>query len=213
MTVADNLASVVERIERTDRDPDEVTIVAVTKGFGKDVCAQALHAGLRILGENRVQEAIPKVEAFPDATWHLIGHLQSNKVAPAVKHFAMIQTVDSLRLAEAIARADDEIPVLIEVNISREPQRTGADPATALEFIHDAARILNVQGLMGMGPAGADPTPAFKELHHLHRDAQERLGRMLPILSMGMSSDFEVAVRCGSTMVRLGEALFGPRPH
>ncbi|HET7419346.1 MAG TPA: YggS family pyridoxal phosphate-dependent enzyme [Candidatus Dormibacteraeota bacterium] len=213
MNVAANLASVVERIGRTGRNPDEVTIVAVTKGFGAGVCAEALHAGLRILGENRVQEALPKIEAIPDATWHLIGHLQTNKVATAVRHFAMIQTVDSARLAEAIAKVDPDIPVLVEVNIAREPQRSGLDPALALEFIHGVSHTLNLQGLMGMGPAGIDPAPAFTELRRLHAEAQERLGRMLPILSMGMSSDFEAAVRCGSTMVRLGEALFGPRPH
>lgn len=213
MSVAENLASVVERIERTGRNPDEVTIVAVTKGFGAGMCAEALRAGLRILGENRVQEALPKIAAFPNATWHLIGHLQTNKAAAAVKHFAMIQTVDSPRLADAIAKADADIPVLVEVNIAREPQRSGVDPALALEFIHEVNGKLNVQGLMGMAPAGTDPAPAFKEIRHIHAQAQQRLGKMLPILSIGMSSDFEVAVRCGSTMVRLGEALFGPRPH
>ena len=213
-SVAANLASVRERIERTGRNPDDVDIVAVTKGFGPEVCREALHAGLRILGENRVQEGIAKMAEVKEegAVWHLIGHLQTNKVAAAVRHFAMIQTVDSVRLAEAIAREEPEMPVLVEVNVAREPQRTGADPDAALELILQVGRMLTLEGLMAIAPADGDPVPAFKELKHLHHQAQERLGKMLPILSMGMSSDFEAAVHCGSTMIRLGQALFGPRP-
>ena len=212
MSVETNLASVRDRIERAGRNPGEVDIVAVTKGFGPEVCREALHAGLRLFGENRVQEGIAKMPKVGEAEWHLIGHLQTNKVAAAVAHFAMIQTVDSVRLAEAIAAEDDEIPVLVEVNVAREPQKTGVDPAEATELIEQIGRLLNLQGLMAMGPAEGDPTHAFKELRHLRDDAQERLGKRLPILSMGMSADFEAAVRAGSTMVRLGQALFGPRP-
>lgn len=211
--VATNLASVRERIERTGRDPDEITIVAVTKGFEVDVVRDALRAGLRDLGENRVQEGIRKMEAVGEGTWHLIGHLQTNKAVAAVRHFAVIQTVDSLRLAEAIAHEDDEIPVLVEVNIAREPQRTGVDPSSAADLIEQVARLLNIQGLMAMGPADRDPKPAFEELRRMRDEAQDRLGKRLPILSMGMSADFEPAVRAGSTMVRLGQVLFGPRPQ
>lgn len=212
MSLASNLESVRARIERAGGNPDQVVIVAVTKGFGPEVCRQALRAGLRHLGENRVQEAIPKIKAVGEASWQLIGHLQTNKVAAAVQHFAMIQTVDSLRLAEAIAREETEMPVLVEVNVARESQRTGADPSTAPELIDEVSRILNLQGLMAMGPSDQDPSPAFHELRAMRDHAQQRLGRMLPILSMGMSGDFEAAVRAGSTMVRLGQALFGPRP-
>ena len=212
MNVAANLASVRERIERAGRNPDDVTIVGVTKGFGPEVCRAALAAGLWELGENRVQEGIRKMEAVKAGSWHLIGHLQTNKVGAAVRHFAVIQSVDSLRLAEAIASADEEIPVLVEVNVAREPRRTGADPATAPELIERVGRLLNLQGLMAMGPAEGDPTRAFKELRKMRDQAQERLGKMLPILSIGMSGDFEAAVRAGSTMVRLGQVLFGPRP-
>jgi pyridoxal phosphate enzyme (YggS family) len=213
MSVAANLASVRERIERAGTNPGEVDIVAVTKGFGPAVCREALHAGLRLFGENRVQDGIAKMPEVGDAEWHLIGHLQTNKVKPAVAHFAMIQTVDSVRLAEAIAAEDDEIPVLVEVNVAREPQKTGVDPAEATKLIEQVGRLLNLQGLMAMGPSTGDPTHAYKELRHLRDDAQERLGKRLPILSMGMSADFEAAVRAGSTMVRLGQALFGPRPQ
>jgi pyridoxal phosphate enzyme (YggS family) len=212
VSVEANLASVRDRIERAGRNPGEVDIVAVTKGFGPAVVREALHAGLRLFGENRVQEGIAKMHEVGEAEWHLIGHLQTNKVAAAVAHFAMIQTVDSVRLAEAIAAEDDEIPVLVEVNVAREPQKTGVDPAEAAEVIERVGRLLNLEGLMAMGPSEGDPTHAFKELRHLRDDAQERLGKRLPILSMGMSADFEAAVKAGSTMVRLGQALFGPRP-
>ncbi len=212
MNVAENLASVRERITRAGRDPDEITIVAVTKGFGPEVCRKALDAGLTILGENRVHEGVAKMEAVQAGTWHLIGHLQTNKVRIAADHFAMIQSVDSARLAEAIARVDPAKAVLVEVNVAREPQKSGADPDLALEVIKAIAGLLDLQGLMAMGPSHGDPTPAFNELRELRDKAEERLGRALPVLSMGMSGDFEAAVSAGSTMLRLGQALFGPRP-
>jgi uncharacterized pyridoxal phosphate-containing UPF0001 family protein len=128
-----------------------------------------------------------------------------------VGRFALIQSVDSLHLAEALARHDPAQHVLIEVNVAREAQKTGVVPDLAGELIVEASKLVDVRGLMAMGPADADPTPAFEELRRLRDSAQERLGKMLPILSMGMSSDYEIAVRAGSTMVRLGQALFGPR--
>jgi pyridoxal phosphate enzyme (YggS family) len=210
--VAENLASVRDRIARAGREPDEITIVAVTKGFGPDVCRSALDAGLSILGENRVHEGVAKMEAVQAGVWHLIGHLQTNKVRIAVEHFAMIQSVDSARLADAIARVDQRMAVLVEVNVAREPQKSGADPDRALEVIIAAARLLDVNGLMAMGPSHGDPTPAFLELRELRDDAEQRLGKSLPVLSMGMSGDFEAAVAAGSTMLRLGQALFGQRP-
>jgi len=212
VNVAENLASVRERITRAGRDPDEIIIVAVTKGFGPEVCRKALDAGLTILGENRVHEGVAKMEAVQAGTWHLIGHLQTNKVRIAADHFAMIQSVDSARLAEAIARVDPAKAVLVEVNVAREPQKSGADPDLALEVIKAIAGLLDLQGLMAMGPSHGDPTPAFNELRELRDKAEERLGRALPVLSMGMSGDFEAAVSAGSTMLRLGQALFGPRP-
>jgi pyridoxal phosphate enzyme (YggS family) len=211
VSVGQNLASVRERIARAGRDPDEITIVAVTKGFGPDVCLQALDAGLRILGENRVQEALTKMESVQAAEWHLIGHLQTNKVRQAARRFALIQSVDSLRLAEALARTDRLQKVLVEVNVAREPQKSGVDPGRALELVDQVAGLLDLRGLMAMGPAERDPRPAFSELRTLRDEAEQRLGKALPILSMGMSGDFEAAVAAGSTMVRLGQVLFGPR--
>ena len=210
-TVLERLARVSARIAATGRNPDEVAIVAVTKGFGVEVCREALSAGLRVLGENRVQEALPKMDAVGGAHWHLIGHLQTNKVKQAAGRFALIQTVDSARLAEAIARHAPNQAVLVEVNIAREPQKSGVPPEQALELIKTVSALLEVQGLMGMGPTTGDPTPAFHELRLLHDEAEQRIGKGLPVLSMGMSGDFEAALAAGSTMLRLGQALFGPR--
>ena len=212
MNVAGNLASVRKRIARAGRDPDEITIVAVTKGFGPEVCRQALEAGLTILGENRVQDALAKMDVVQGARWHLIGHLQTNKVRLAARKFDLIQSVDSQHLAEALARADPKQSVLVEVNVAREPQKSGADPDRAPDLIAQVSRLLDLQGLMAMGPTQGDPTPAFEELRNLRDVGQQRLGKSLPILSMGMSGDFEAAVKAGSTMVRLGQVLFGPRP-
>lgn len=203
---------VQNRIRRAGGDPDQVAIVAVTKGFDVSACREALEAGLTQLGENRVQEALPKIEALPGADWHLIGHLQTNKVRHILGRFALIQSVDSMHLVETLARYTPGQRVLVEVNVAREPQRTGIDPGEAAGFIDRVSELLNLEGLMGMGPADGDPRPAFEELKLLRDQAQERLGKALPILSMGMSGDYEVAVRAGSTMLRLGTALFGPRP-
>jgi len=210
-TFLERLARVSARIAAAGRNPDEVAIVAVTKGFGVEACREAMAAGMRLLGENRVQEALPKMEAVPGAQWHLIGHLQTNKVKQAVGRFALIQSVDSMHLAEAIARHDPKQAVLVEVNIAREPQKSGAAPEQALELISQVSSLLDLQGLMGMGPTEGDPTPAFNELRALHDEAEQRVGGGLPILSMGMSGDFEAALAAGSTLLRLGQALFGPR--
>jgi len=212
-TVIERLAHISARIAATGRNPDEVAIVAVTKGFDVSVCRLALQAGLRMLGENRVQEAIKKMDEVQGAEWHLIGHLQTNKVKQAAGRFALIQSVDSIRLAEAIARHAPTQKVLIEVNIAREPQRSGAMPEEALELMAAASRLLEVQGVMGMAPATGDPAPAFTELRRLRDEAEQRLGIRLPVLSMGMSGDFEAALAAGSTMLRLGQALFGPRAN
>jgi pyridoxal phosphate enzyme (YggS family) len=210
-TVIERLARVSARIAAMGRNPDEVAIVAVTKGFDVGVCKLALQAGLRMLGENRVQEALKKMGGVEGAQWHLIGHLQTNKVKQSAGRFALIQTVDSVRLAEEIARHTPNQAVLVEVNIAREPQRSGAMPEEALEVMAATSHLLELQGVMGMAPATGDPAPAFNELRRLHDEAEQRIGKGLPVLSMGMSGDFEAALAAGSTMLRLGQALFGPR--
>ncbi len=210
-TILERLARVSARIAATGRNPDEVAIVAVTKGFDVSVCRLAVQAGLRKLGENRVQEALKKMDEVPEAEWHLIGHLQTNKVKQAAGRFALIQTVDSLRLALEIGRHAPNQGVLVEVNIAREAQRSGVAPEDALELVANVATMLDLHGLMGMGPATGDPAPAFNELRRLHDEAEQRVGKGLPVLSMGMSGDFEAALAAGSTMLRFGQALFGPR--
>jgi PLP dependent protein len=211
-TIAANLAAVRRRIERAGRDPDSITIVAVTKGHPADTCRAAIEAGLTVLGENRVQEALDKMdEVEAPAQWHLIGHLQTNKARHAAR-FAMIQSVDSLRLAETLAARAPHVPVLLEVNVSREPAKHGIAPEEALEAAARVAEMLPLRGLMGMGPLEGDPRPAFAELRGLRERARQRTGLALPVLSMGMSGDFELAAQEGSTMLRLGTVLVGPRP-
>jgi PLP dependent protein len=209
--LTERLASVRERIARI-RNPDDIVIVAVTKGFGPETCRAALEAGLRVLGENRVHEAKLKMDAVPDAEWHLIGHLQTNKVRQAGGRFALIHSVDSVRLAAELARVEPEQAILLEVNVARETQKDGLDPDQALDAITAVSSLLPLRGLMAMGPSEGDPVPAFKELKQLRDEGEQRLGRSLPVLSMGMSGDFEAALEAGSTMLRLGQALFGPRP-
>lgn len=213
MSIVQNLARVRERIAGTGRDPHSIAIVAVTKGFDVSVCREALAAGLQALGENRVQEALGKIDLVTEAEWHLIGHLQTNKVRAAAGRFSMIQSVDSVRLADAIAKTAPEQQVLVEVNVAREPQKSGADPDNALELLRAVGGLLDLKGLMAMGPSHGDPQPAFRAMLELRDEAEQRLGKKLPVLSMGMSGDFEVAVAAGSTMLRLGQVLFGPRPQ
>jgi pyridoxal phosphate enzyme (YggS family) len=205
------LAQVREKIARI-RNPDDLVIVAVTKGFGAETCRAALAAGLHVLGENRVHEAILKMDEVPGAEWHLIGHLQTNKVRQAAGRFALIHSVDSVRLASELARVKPDQAVLLEINVAREPQKHGADPDRAQEMIKEIASFVDLRGLMAMGPSHGDPAPAFRELRQMRDEAEQRLGKSLPVLSMGMSGDFEVAVAEGSTMLRLGQALFGLRP-
>ena len=207
---ADRLAAIRERVARTGRDPAEVSIVAVTKGRSAADCQDALDAGLTALGENRVQEALPKLAALPIAEWHLIGHLQSNKVAQVAGRFRLIQSIDSARLAELLAARQPAQAVLLQVNVSREPDKHGAGPEEAIALARKVGELLPLEGLMGMGPLVGDPEPAFRELAALRRRCQDATGRPLAILSMGMSGDFETACRAGSTMLRLGRILFDP---
>ncbi len=210
--VAGRLAEVRRRIARSAgrRDPDAIAIVAVTKGRPPESCAEALHAGLAALGENRVQEALPKMDRVAGAEWHLIGHLQRNKVRLAAGRFALIHSVDSAELAAAIHSRSPRQPVLLQVNVAREPAKHGVAPERALELAAEVAALLPLRGLMGMAARSpADPRPAFALLWRLREEAQQRLGRGLPVLSMGMSDDFEVAVEEGSTMLRVGRILFG----
>ncbi len=184
--------------------------MAVTKGQPVEVCRAAVSLGLRVLGENRVQEALIKMDGVPGAAWHLVGHLQTNKVRHAHR-FALIQSLDSVRLAEALAgRGTAE--ALLEVNVSREAQKSGVAPEQAVATALQVASLVDLRGLMAMGPTQRDPRPAFAELRHLRDEVEQRLGGALPVLSMGMTDDLEAAVAEHTTMLRIGRALFGPRP-
>ena len=208
------------------RDPYGFRVVAVTKGFGLPVVRAATEAGLRVLGENRVQEAEPKVAAFPDVEWHLVGHLQSNKARRAIGLFSTIHSVDSVALLarlEGIAHDGGGRPrVLLQVNLTGEEGKAGFDP-TALrepseELVETAGtmHIAQVVGLMTMARLGADDREAratFAALRELRDSFSEAVGLELPELSMGMTADAEAAVAEGATMVRVGTGLFGPRPH
>jgi pyridoxal phosphate enzyme (YggS family) len=205
--------------EHAGRNPNEIVLVAVTKGFPVERIREALGAGLRILGENRVQEAMPKIDEIgpADVDWHLIGHLQTNKVKFIEGRFRMVQSLDSMGLAQALdRRMESRLDVLIEVNVAQEPQKTGVMPSdlAAVAAAVNAAEHLRLRGLMTMAPMVDDPQavrPVFAQLRALRDTTREQLGLALPVLSMGMTHDYAIAVEEGATMLRLGRALFGPR--
>lgn len=217
--IAGNLAAVRARLNRAAaevrRDPAAITLVAIAKTHGEAAVKAALASGQRVFGENRVQEAQAKYpalkRAYPDLVLHLVGPLQTNKVADAVALFDMIETVDRPKLAEALARAmaktGRRIACLIQVNTGHERQKAGIAPEAADEFINACRTLWNlpVQGLMCIPPVNENPAPHFSALAGIAR----RNG--LKDLSMGMSADFEAAIRAGATYIRVGTAIFGPR--
>jgi pyridoxal phosphate enzyme (YggS family) len=217
--IAANLAAVRGRIEAASlaarRPADAVTLVAVSKTNPASAVRAALAAGQRVFGENRVQEALEKFPGlraeFPDLALHLIGPLQTNKVREAVAHFDVIESLDRPRLAEALAREMERTgrrpPCLIEVNTGEEAQKAGMFPAAADDFITDCRDRLGlpITGLMCVPPHGEEPSPHFALLREIARRHH------LPVISMGMSADFETAIRFGATHVRVGTAIFGAR--
>ena len=218
VSTRENVAAVEARIaracERAGRSRDEVTLVAVSKTFPADFVDEAIEAGITEVGENRVQEARDKKPLVRGAArWHLIGHLQTNKSKDAVKLFDVIQAVDSLDLAEKLARAADaqnkRLEIMLQVNIGDEPQKSGIarDEVNAIAKQAAALPSLHVIGLMAIPPIGTpeESRPYFREL----RSMRNALG--LQHLSMGMSEDFETAIEEGSTIVRVGRAIFGNR--
>jgi pyridoxal phosphate enzyme (YggS family) len=223
-SIKENYLKVIERIEkaafRAKRDPKDVKLVAVSKTVEPLRIKEAIDAGVKILGENYVQEAQKKIEEIgKDVSWHFIGHLQTNKAKYAVKLFEMIHSLDSLPLAfELNRRAEKEgkiIKVMIEVNLSGEETKFGTEEEKVLELAQKIFELKNLEliGLMTMPPYFEEPErsrPYFIRL----RELKERIVREgIPIneLSMGMSNDFEVAIEEGATYVRIGTAIFGPR--
>ena len=223
---AGKLQNVRERIAaacgRAGRSIDEVEIVGVTKTFGPDAVRDAWESGIRILGENRVQEAAAKIpECISGPEWHLIGHLQKNKVRHALALFSCLHSVDSLALLDQIVRIADEMGarprILLEVNVSGESSKFGLRPENVPEVIERAlsAPSVTLEGFMTMAPIAPDKEltrPVFARLRTCRDKWEGQFGATFPRLSMGMSGDFEVAVEEGATWVRIGTALFGDRP-
>jgi pyridoxal phosphate enzyme (YggS family) len=221
--LADRLARVREEIARVQAAhglSHPVTIVAVTKGHPPAAATAAAQAGLPDVGENRVQEALEKIAAVDGALrWHLIGHLQTNKAKFVPGRFALVHSVDSRRLAEALHRAAERhgttIPVLVQVNVAREPQKGGCAPAEAAELIASCAEMpgLAIRGLMAMAPF-TDDESVQRAVFAALRELRSRVATPtcpLAELSMGMSGDYPAAVAEGATMLRLGTVLFGER--
>ena len=219
VSIRENAAAVEARIaracERAGRSRDEVTLVAVSKTFPASFVDEAIEAGITDVGENRVQEGREKKPLVRgSARWHLIGHLQTNKSKDAVTLFDVIQAVDSLDLAEKLARAagaqNKRLEIMLQVNIGDEPQKSGIARGDVDAIAKQAAALpsLHVSGLMAIPPIGTpeESRPYFREL----RSMRDALG--LQHLSMGMSEDFETAIEEGSTIVRVGPAIFGNRP-
>jgi len=225
VSLADNLEKVQQRIcaacGRAGRAPDSVTLLAVTKSHPPEVVSAAAKLGLIVFGENKVQEAKAKIPLCPgNLRWHMIGHLQSNKCRDAVELFKMIQSVDSLSLAQEINKRAEQaartMPVLMEVNVAGEASKFGYRPEQLLAELKKLNTLprIEIHGLMTMPPwsAEAEKTrPHFRRLRELKSECEKILGAPLPHLSMGMSGDFEIAIEEGATMVRIGTELFGPR--
>ena len=212
---------ILEACEKYDRDADEITIVAVTKTHPAAVIRMAVAAGLHNIGESRVQEAEAKItEIGPIARYHMVGHLQSNKARKAAELFDVIQSVDSLKLAKELDKYagefDRTIECLIQVNCSGEEQKFGVDPEKTIDLVKTvhAMENIDVTGLMTIGPLTDDDEKmreAFRLCNDLFKQAQDIVGDDFEELSMGMSDDLGLAIAEGSTMIRVGTALFGPR--
>jgi pyridoxal phosphate enzyme (YggS family) len=215
------LARIAGQCRATGRNPQEVTLLPVTKTHPAAAAEYAARYGLVAVGENRVQEAIDKqAQTTAPVRWELIGHLQSNKAKPAVTHFGRIQSVDSEKLLNVLDRAAGELgrqlPILLQVNAGNDPAKFGAEPADAPRLLDLALAKphLQVDGLMTIAPLSDDPAVArrtFANLRAIRDQLAGRTGAPLRELSMGMSGDLDAAIAEGSTLVRVGSALYGPR--
>lgn len=226
MSIAENLQLLERRIEaacaRGGRRREDVTLIAVSKTFPAEAIDEAIAAGIADVGENRVQELRDKAPAvLRRARWHMIGHLQSNKAKDAARLFDVIQTIDSRALAEKVTREAEKlgrrIDVMIEVNVGGEAQKSGVSPDAAAELasaICGLSPALSFTGLMTVPPIADGPVlrKYFSAMRALRQEVEQRLNLPVPLhLSMGMSDDFEIAIEEGSTMIRLGRAIFGLR--
>jgi PLP dependent protein len=226
---ASNIRVIQERIvaaaTRAGRNPVDIQLMAVSKTVPPERIRQAMEAGVKIFGENYVQEAREKIPAVGQAAeWHMIGHLQTNKVKYVINLFDWVHSVDRLELARELDKRsgqhDRKLNVLIEVNVSGEESKNGVEPSQVMELVRQVSVLpnLSVRGLMTMPPYSDDPEtsrPYFKALHKLHDDISAAAipGVVMDELSMGMTDDFEVAIEEGATIVRVGRAIFGERNY
>jgi PLP dependent protein len=228
-SISENIARVQERIAvaagRAGRQAEEITLVAVSKTFSADAIRAAYDVGVRHFGENRLQEFEAKRPALADldATWHMIGHVQSNKARKVAEVFSRVDSVDRLSLAEKLdaaitqGAARKRLPVLIEVRLGGEETKSGVHESALAPLAGDIAQTcsdLQLQGLMAIPPYSDDPEqarPYFRRLRELRDELRGKIGLELPVLSMGMSHDFEVAIEEGATEVRVGTVIFGER--
>jgi hypothetical protein len=222
LSIAENIEKVRGRIEaaahRAGRDPKSVLLVAVTKTVDADKVREAIDAGITDVGENYVQDSISKFDAVGHSVrWHMIGHLQSNKARQAVPIFDLIQSVDSYSLAQEIGKRSVALEkttgVLVEVNISAEESKSGIEPENALALCEEVSKVegVTLEGLMGIAPFVDDPDAIRRAFASLKRLWDQLPSENRRWLSMGMTSDFEIAIEEGSNMVRVGTAIFGPR--
>ena len=228
--IEENVKKIVERIEkaceRVGRTPKEVKILAATKTRSPEEIRRAYNAGIRLFGENRVQEArkkIPQLADLKGSEWHMIGHLQTNKVKYAVELFNCIETIDRKGLVDEIVRRLEKkgirgVKALIEVKLSPEETKSGCPPQKVEELVSYVLRFPQIEllGFMTVPPYLENPEevrPYFRRLREIRDRMEDRFGKPFPELSMGMSHDFEVAVEEGATIVRIGTAIFGPRNY
>jgi hypothetical protein len=227
-SIKENLAVIKEKIEnaavRSARDAREIELIAVTKTVGVDRINEGISAGIEIIGENKVQEAQEKKDKIQPVKWHMVGHLQRNKVKYAVKIFDMIQSVDTLKLAREISKRcqalGKSMPVLIEVNTSGEDSKYGCKPAEVSNLVTEISTLpgIHIEGLMTIGLFTDDMNlvrPCFVELREISEKVKELHLESVSMkhLSMGMSADYPVAIEEGATMVRIGTAIFGQRSY
>lgn len=225
-----NIENLWEKIEKTcqkvGRKKEEIEIVAISKGVDIERIKEAIIYGLNKIGENRVQEAIKKIplinNEFRNIEWHFVGHLQTNKVKKAVKYFSYIQSLDRVELAEELQkvceREDKNIKVFIQVNTSFEDTKFGIPPEDLNRLVEYVLKKshLKLEGLMTLGPVSAienkeNSRKSFRLLYELREKIKEKFKISLPYLSMGMSSDFEIAIEEGANIIRIGTLIFGPR--
>ena len=223
--IEENITRIKEKVNKicnkAGRNPEEITIVAVSKGRTAREIEQAVSSGIANIGENRVQEAIEKYKQLSDLTnskkirWHMIGHLQGNKAKDAVKIFDLVHSVDTLKIAEEISRQAEQInktqDILLEINVSGETSKFGFKAEETIQAVKEISKLnnLNIRGLMTIAPEGnsEEARHCFKTLRELMEKAREK-NQQLEILSMGMTDDLEIAIEEGSTMIRLGRAIF-----